>query len=62
MWRRLQPYVMRLQPCVTEAATVCDGGCNPMCCRCVEATLALQSELGLEIEAAAIEAANSTGG
>ena len=74
---RLQPYVTeaatlcgggcnpmqrRLQPHATEAATPCDGGCNPMCCRCVEATLALQSELRLEIEAAAIEAAYSTGG
>ncbi len=35
---------------------------QPHVFRCVEATLALQSELGLEIEAAAIEAAYSTGG
>ena len=56
------PVRWRLQPHAAEAATPCDRGCSPMCCRCVEATLALQSELRLEIEAAAIEAAYSTRG
>ena len=38
-WRRLQPYVLaeaatlggwRLSPYMTEAVTLCVGGCNPM--------------------------------
>ena len=38
MWQRLQPYLL-------EAATLCAGGCNPMCQALVEIA---NRKLGLE--------------
>ena len=51
MCRRLQPYV-------PEAATLCAGGCNPMCAR-------LQAEMAAEaarVAAAYVQTETHTGG
>ena len=51
MCRRLQPYV-------PEAATLCAGGCNPMCAR-------LQAEIAAEaarVAAAYVQTGTHTGG